>query len=147
VALRAVCLLLVGSVDGHHAGATGSDVRVVHWRQLHARLIVNLTLADIRTVQYVVIIVKAHQSVLLLANLLLLEVSAALAFVALHLLAHIAAAVLHQIGLRDVSVALRVRRGHTLAHAVVLRHITPLLRRAAVHPVVILFSLSAILRI
>lgn len=147
MALSAVNLLRVGSVDRHHARATGCDMRMVHGRQLHARLIVNLTLADIRGVKNVIFIVKPHQPILLLSNLFFLEVCAALAFIPLHLLSHVRPIILHQVRLCDVSVALRIRRAHSLAHAVVLRHISPLFGSTAIHTVIIVFSLSAILRI
>ena len=60
VAFRAIVLVLVRVVDRHHARTTCCDVWVVHWCQLHARLIVDFTLADIRTVQNVVFIVETH---------------------------------------------------------------------------------------
>ena len=124
MALGTISLLVV-AVDGHHARPAGSYVRlVIHRRQLHTRLIVDLTLTDIRTVQNVIVIVQSHQASLLLAYLLLLEVSTALAFVAFHLMSQVvdaAARIFHQIRLPDVGVALCVRRRHAFANAVVLR--------------------------
>lgn len=120
---------------------------MVHRCQLHARLVVDFTLTDIRTVKDVIVVVKAHESVLLLTDLLFLEIRAALTLVALHLLAHIATVILHQVRLGDVSVALRVRRRHPFAHGVVLGHVAPLFGSTTIHPVIIWFPLCAILRI
>lgn len=141
--------LLIVAIDGHHARSTGSNVRlVVHWRQLHPRLIVDFTLADIRAVQHVIVVVQSHQARLLLAYLLLLEVRTALALVALHLMSQVvdaAARVLHQIRLADVCVTLRIRRRHAFANAVVLGEVASLLGRTAVHAVIIILSLCAAL--
>ena len=52
--------LCVRSPDGHHATATCSDMRMIHWGQLHARLVVYLTLPNVGTVQDIVVIVKTH---------------------------------------------------------------------------------------
>ena len=87
--LRAVGLFVV-AVDRHHARSSGGNVwLVVHRRQLHACLVIDFTLSDVRTIQYVIVIVQSHQTVLLLAYLLLLEIGAALALVAFHLLPQI----------------------------------------------------------
>ena len=52
--------LSVRSPDGHHATAASSDVRMIHGCQLHARLVVYLTLPNVGAVQHVVVIVQTH---------------------------------------------------------------------------------------
>ena len=104
MALSSVDLFIIRPINRHHTRATGSDVRMVHWSQLHACLVIDLTLTDIRTVKDVVIIVKPHQPILLLSYLVFLEIGATLALVPLHL----TSLILHQVGLSDVRVTLRV---------------------------------------
>ena len=121
-------------------------MRVLHRCQLDAGFIIDFTLTDIRTVKDVVIIVKPHQSILLLSYLVFLEIGAALALIPLHL----APLILHQVGLSNVCVSLRVRRLdaiHSLAHAVVLRHVSSLPLCTIINSiaVIIILSLSAIL--
>jgi hypothetical protein len=98
VTLGAINLLIV-AIDRHHARSSSSNVwLVVHGRQRHARLIVDFTLADIRAVQHVIVIIQSHWAGLLLAYLLLLEIGTALALIALHLMSQVvdaAAPILH----------------------------------------------------
>ena len=106
--LRAVCVLRVRTADRHHARASGCDVRMVHGCQLNAGFIVDFTLTDIRTVQYVIIIIKSHQPILLLPYLIFLKIVTALALIPFHFLADIASIIFHDILLCKISVALSV---------------------------------------
>lgn len=99
--------------DGHHATAPRRDVRVVHRRQLHSCLIIHLTLPYVRTVKHITLVVEAHQPILLLSYLILLEVCAALTLVAAHLLPYVPL-IWFEVLLRDVCVALSVCGVQTL---------------------------------
>lgn len=144
----AVHLLLVGPVDRHHARATSCNMWMIHWGKCDTCLIIDFTLPDIRTVQNVIIIVKAHQPVLLLSYLILLEVRTTFTFIALHLTPYIVSLILHEVRLGDVSITGRIRRIQPLAHTVVLWHIPSLFWCTALDSVsIILLTLCAILRI
>ena len=109
----------IRTIDRHHARAAGSDVWMLHWSQLHTCLIIDFTLTDIRTVKGVTLVIKPHQSILLLPYLVFLEVGTTLALVTLHFLSDVAATCC--ILIRNISIALGISIIQmTFTHAIVL---------------------------